>query len=282
MDMSAQHKVLLVDEDAEFVRSAKELLEARGYDVISATTGESGFQKILKERPDMLVLDVAVAGKTPDFDAAQPAPATMELRTMPVLLVAAASRPGAALEADKTWLPVGSVLNKPIDPAAFVAAVGGLLRRRREMSQNLGILNTVKDMLSGKEDALWTVGPDASVRQAAEIMERYRVRALPVVEKGKLLGIVTDRDLVRKVILEDKPSATTLVRDIMTTKLICVSPNQSLDECMSIITHKRIRHLPVMDGDKLLGIISVGDVVRMVMESKNLAIEQLSTYITSG
>ena len=231
----------------------------------------------------MLVVDVAVAGKTALFESTHRVPAAMELRTMPVLLVAAAgSQAAAGLDADKTWLPVGSILKKPIDPAAFVAAAGDLLRRRREMSQNLGILNTVKDMLAGKENALWTVAPTSSVREAAEIMERYRVRALPVVEKGQLLGIVTDRDLVRKVILEDKPASTTQVRDIMTTKLICVSPSQSLEECMSIITHKRIRHLPVMEGDKLLGIVSVGDVVRMVLESKNLAIEQLSTYITSG
>lgn len=280
--MSVQHKVLLVDEDAEFVRSTRELLEGQGYDVISAATGESGFQKILKERPDMLILDVAVAGKTTLFEATHRVPGAVELRTMPVLLVAAASGPALGAEADKTWLPVGNVLKKPIDPAGFLAAAGDLLRRKREMSQNLGILNTVKDMLAGKENAVWTVEPKASVREAAEIMERYRVRALPVVEKGKLLGIVTDRDLVRKIILEDKPAASTQVRDIMTTKLICVSPNQSLEECMSIITHKRIRHLPVMDGDKLLGIVSVGDVVRMVLESKNLAIEQLSTYITSG
>jgi twitching motility two-component system response regulator PilH len=122
--MSVQHKILLVDEDAEFIRSTRELLEGQGYDVITAATGESGFQKVLKERPDMLVLDVAVAGKTALFESAHRVPGAVELRTMPVLLVAGASGPALGVEADKTWLPVGSVLKKPIDPAAFLAAAG--------------------------------------------------------------------------------------------------------------------------------------------------------------
>lgn len=283
--MSAKHRILLVDDDVEFVASTTDLLEAHGYEILSAHDGEAGFQLARKEHPDLMVLDVMMATKTDGFEVARKIPSCPELRTMPVLLVTGIRREmqlGFRLEPHETWLPVSRVMEKPIDPAAFVAAVGELLRRRGEMDLKFGLDNTVQDMLDAKESALWTIAPDATVRQAVEMMDRYRVHAMLVTEGERLVGICTHRDCARKVILEDKPPAATPVRDVMTAPVVCVSPKETIEDCMSLMTHKRIGHLPVVDGAKILGIISVGDVIRAIVSGKNLAIEQLQNYITSG
>jgi len=266
------------------VRSTTDLLEAHGYRVISANDGASGLDLAKQQRPDLMVLDVMMATKTEGFEIARRIPACPELREMPVLLVTgirSEMKLGFRLEPDQTWLPVSRIMEKPIDPAAFVAAVGELLRRRGKMDWKHGICRLVKGILADKEHDLWTIHPDTNVLEAARMMDKYRIGALLVLEEGKLVGICTERDCIRSVILKDLPSKTTPVRHVMTPHVICVSPGDTTEECMSLMTHKRVRHLPVMDGEKLIGIVSIGDVVRAALAEKNFMIEQLESYITA-
>ena len=111
-------------------------------------------------------------------------------------------------------------------------------------------------------------------------MANKNVGALLVLEEDSLVGVFSERDYARKVILKGKSSKDTPVRDIMSTKIVCVAPNQSTEECMSLMTEKRVRHLPVMDGENLIGIISIGDVVKAVIADREDVIEQLEHYIT--
>ena len=132
--MSAKEKILLVDDDADFVSSTTDLLDAHGYKVISAGDGASGLELARREHPDLMVLDVMMATKTEGFEIARKIPACPELRNMPVLLVTgirSEMKLGFRLEPDETWLPVSRIMEKPIDPATFVAAVGELLRTAR-------------------------------------------------------------------------------------------------------------------------------------------------------
>ncbi len=283
--MSAKEKILLVDDDDDFVRSTTDLLEAHGYKVISASSGETGLELAKRERPDLMVLDVMMATKTEGFEIARRIPACAELRNMPVLLVTgirSEMKLGFRLEPDETWLPVSRIMEKPIDPSMFVAAVGELLRRRGEMDFKHGVKRLIKGILAEKESDLHTVLPDTTVYQAVQLMDKHRIGALLVLEEGKLVGICTERDCTRSIILQDRPPKTTPVRDVMTAPVICISPDDTTEECMSLMTHKRIRHLPVMDGGRLIGIISIGDVVRAAVAEKNFMIEQLESFITAG
>lgn len=284
--MSAKGKILLVDDDVEFVNSTTDLLEAHGYTVISAHDGTSGLERARKERPDLMVLDVMMATKTEGFDVARKLPSLPELHTMPVLLVTGIRKEMALkfrLEPDETWLPVSQIMEKPVDPATFVANVGELLRKRQEMDYRaVGTETTVAGLLAAKGSSLWTIEPAATGMEAVAMMDKYRVGALPVVEQGKLVGIVTERDCARKLILDRRAADQTPVRDIMTGRVMCVSPQQTVGQCMGVMTHKHVRHLPVKDGEKLVGIISIGDVVRATIAEKNYLIHQLETYITVG
>ncbi len=283
--MSAKMRVLLVDDDVDFVRSTGDLLEAHGYRVLSAHDGASGLELARRERPDLMVLDVMMATKTEGFEIARRIPTCPELRSMPVLLVTGVRsemKLGFRLEPNETWLPVSRIMEKPIDPAAFVASVGELLRHRTEMSLEHGTERTVRSMLDEKEPALWVVDPEDSVLEVATKMEKYRIGSVMVVRDGKLVGICTERDCVRKLILQDLSAKGTRVKDIMTARVICVAPGDSITDCMSIMIHQRVRHLPVMDNDKLMGMISIGDIVRAALSNKNDMIQQLEKYITSG
>lgn len=140
---------------------------------------------------------------------------------------------------------------------------------------------TVAQVLGDKGRDIWTVGPDQTVFEALEIMADKGVGALVVIDDdGRLAGIVSERDYARKVILLDRLSRETKVREIMTSKVLCVSPDQSTGECMALMTEKRIRHLPVVVDDELMGVISIGDVVRSVISEQQFMIEQLEHYIT--
>jgi CBS domain-containing protein/CheY-like chemotaxis protein len=283
--MSAKEKILLVDDDDDFVRSMTDLLEAHGYRVISANNGEAGLELAKRDRPDLMVLDVMMATKTEGFEIARRIPACPELRNMPVLLVTgirSEMKLGFRLEPDETWLPVSRIMEKPIDPSTFVAAVGELLRRRGEMDFKHGVKRLIKGILAEKESDLHTVAPETTVYQAVQLMDKHRISALLVIEEGKLVGICTERDCTRGVILQDRLPKSTPVSQIMTAPVICISPDDTTEECMSLMTHKRIRHLPVMDGGRLVGIISIGDVVRAAVAEKNFMIEQLESFITAG
>src|SRR6187402_1900463 len=123
-------------------------------------------------------------------------------------------------------------------------------------------MSTVRNILQKKGNAVYSVSPDTSVYDALEDLEEKNLGSLVVVENGKLIGVFTERDYARKVILKGRSSKETLVRDIMSSSPIFVNPDSTLDECMQMMTDKFIRHLPVMDNDVLVGIVSIGDIVK--------------------
>lgn len=138
---------------------------------------------------------------------------------------------------------------------------------------------TVNDLLASKPPALWTVAPDATVYQALEILAEKDVGALPVVEDGELKGMFSERDYARKVVLKGRASRDVPVSDLMTTSLVCVSASDSIDDCMVLMTERRVRHLPVMDGNRLVGIVTIGDVVKKVIAEHEHTIQHLERYI---
>jgi CBS domain-containing protein len=138
----------------------------------------------------------------------------------------------------------------------------------------------VSQLLASKSPDFWSVGPNATVFQALEMMAAKNVGALLVMDGPRLAGIFSERDYARKVVLEGRTSRETPVRDIMSKKVVCVTPAQTIDDCMALMTDKRIRHLPVIDGDEVLGVISVGDVVKAVISDQTFTISQLEHYIT--
>ncbi|HOJ71576.1 MAG TPA: CBS domain-containing protein [Syntrophorhabdaceae bacterium] len=141
-------------------------------------------------------------------------------------------------------------------------------------------MEKVGKIIEKKGSNVWTISSQAIVYRALEMMSDKGVGALIVVdEQGKVEGIITERDYARKVILQGKSSKETYVKDIMTKELFVVNPSTTLEECMGLMTEKRIRHLPVMDGGKLVGIISIGDVLKAIIEAQGIMIEHLSNYI---
>src|SRR6478736_3671192 len=142
-------------------------------------------------------------------------------------------------------------------------------------------MGTVKHLLQKKGNVIDSVSANTSVYDALEILESKNVGALVVLEGETLKAIFTERDYARKVVLKGRSSKETLVRDIMTERPIVVTPDHSIDDCMRIMTDKYIRHLPVMEDDSLVGFISIGDVVKFVIEEKNFIIENLEHYIVS-
>jgi len=127
---------------------------------------------------------------------------------------------------------------------------------------------------------VWSIGPNAMVIDAIQLMDEKNVGALPVVENGTLVGIVSERDYTRKVILKGRSSKETPVIDIMTQQLLTVNPSDSVTECMRIMTEKRVRHLPVLEGSNLVGILSIGDVVNWFISAQTATIDNLERYVT--
>ena len=142
-------------------------------------------------------------------------------------------------------------------------------------------MTTLEILLQGKGHDVWSVHPDDTVLDAIKMLAEKDIGALIVTKDGKPVGIFTERDYARKVYLEGKSSLDTAVRDIMVAPVICVSPDQLVDECMALMTAKRFRHLPVMDGDKLVGMVSIGDLVKSVIAEQQFTIEQMEHYIHS-
>ena len=140
-------------------------------------------------------------------------------------------------------------------------------------------MNTVKQLLEGKTTRLLSISPDASVFEALQLMAAKDVGALVVLEGERLAGIFSERDYARKVVLVGKFSKETAVREIMTAKVLCVRPEQTVDQCMALMTEHRIRHLPVLDGSKVIGVISIGDVVKELLSEQQVIISQLESYI---
>ena len=129
-----------------------------------------------------------------------------------------------------------------------------------------------------KASTVWTIGPNAMVIDAIRFMDEKNVGALPVVENVKLVGIVSERDYTRKVVLKGKSSKETPVSEIMTKQLVTVDPRESVTDCMRIITEKRVRHLPVLEGADLVGILSIGDVVNWLISAQAATIDNLERY----
>jgi len=128
--------------------------------------------------------------------------------------------------------------------------------------------------------SVWTIDPNATVIAAIRLMDEKNVGALPVVDNGRLVGIVSERDYTRKVILKERFSQEILVSEIMTKQLLTVAPSDSVTECMRIMTEKRVRHLPVLEGTDLVGILSIRDVVNWLMSAQTATIESLERYVT--
>jgi CBS domain-containing protein len=139
---------------------------------------------------------------------------------------------------------------------------------------------TVRDMLRGKSD-IYCVGPRETVYDALRLMADRNIGAVLVRSDEQIDGIFSERDYARKVILLGKSSKETLVSEIMTTRVVSVQPDWTAEQCMALMTEKRIRHLPVMDDGRLIGVISIGDVVRAVVDEQQFTIESLRRYITS-
>jgi CBS domain-containing protein len=142
------------------------------------------------------------------------------------------------------------------------------------------IAGSVSAILAHKGSAVWSIAPNATVFDAIQLMADKNVGALPVVENGRLAGMISERDYTRKVILKGKSSKETPVKDIMTQELVTVDASHSVTECMRVMTEKRIRHLPVMEGSKMIGLISIGDLVRRIISAQTATIDNLEKYIT--
>ena len=144
---------------------------------------------------------------------------------------------------------------------------------------NIEISGKVSRILAGKKvSTVWSIGPNATVIDAIRLMDEKNVGALPVVENGKLVGVVSERDYTRKIILKGRSSKDTPVSDIMTKQVVTVNPSNSVTECMQIMTDRRVRHLPVLDGSNLVGILSIGDVVNWLISAQMAMIENLERY----
>ena len=140
-------------------------------------------------------------------------------------------------------------------------------------------MKTVRHLLEGKVHKLLSISPEATVFEALEKMAEHDVGALIVLEEDRLVGIFSERDYARKIILHGKSSKDTRVTEIMTAKVICVRPTQTVEECMALMTDKRIRHLPVLQDGRVIGVVSIGDVVKEMLSQQKFIIEQLEHYI---
>ncbi len=138
----------------------------------------------------------------------------------------------------------------------------------------------IREILSSKGGSVWSIQPEATVFQAIQMMADKNIGALLVTKGDKLVGIISERDYTRKVALVGRSSKDTLVREILSGRIVTVSPDHSIEDCMRLMTEHRVRHLPVMDGKTILGVVSIGDLVNRIISAQNSAIEQLETYIT--
>ena len=142
-------------------------------------------------------------------------------------------------------------------------------------------MKSLKQLISAKGNQVYSIGPDAKVIEALQLMAHKDVGALVVMEGEKLVGVMSERDYARKVILHGRSSQDVHVREIMTVEVITVDPERTVEECMALVTLKRIRHLPVIEGGALIGVVSIGDLVKEVIAEQEQTIKQLESYIHS-
>ena len=142
-------------------------------------------------------------------------------------------------------------------------------------------MKSLKQLLAAKGNQVYSIGPSAKVIEALQLMAQKDVGALAVMEGGRLVGILSERDYARKVILHGRSSQDVPVCDIMTADVVTIDPEKTIEECMAVVTRRRIRHLPVCEGDKLIGLVSIGDLVKEVIADQEQTIKQLESYIHS-
>lgn len=138
---------------------------------------------------------------------------------------------------------------------------------------------TISEILNHKGTQVWSIAPEAMVFDAIQLMSDKNIGALLVTEGDKLIGILTERDYTRKIVLKGKSSKQTPVREILTGELIHVTPHHTIEECLRLMTDHRVRHLPVLEGDKIAGLVSIGDLVNWIISAQSHTINQLQTYI---
>ena len=140
--------------------------------------------------------------------------------------------------------------------------------------------STISEILSHKGSSVWSITPEATVFEAVQMMAEKNVGALLVIEADRLIGIISERDYSRKVILKGKSSKQTPVKEIISGQVIQVTPAHTVEECMRLMTDHRIRHLPVLEGSRIVGVVSIGDLVNWIISAQTTTISQLQTYIT--
>lgn len=143
-------------------------------------------------------------------------------------------------------------------------------------------MKLVKHIIDSKGNDIWHITPNDSVLDAIKMMAEKKIGALLVMQDEKLSGIVSERDYARKVILQGKSSKETPVQDIMTAEVVVIDPTETVERCMELMTEKRIRHLPVVEDGKVVGVLSIGDLVKAIIAEQQFQIEQLESYISTG
>lgn len=141
-------------------------------------------------------------------------------------------------------------------------------------------VGTIGEILHNKGSGVWSIVPDATVYEAIKMMADKNVGALLVTDKGRLIGIISERDYTRKVALRGKSSRQTSVREILSGQVINVTPAHTVEDCMRLMTDHRVRHLPVLEGNQIVGVVSIGDLVNYIISAQTSTIHQLQTYIT--
>ena len=141
-------------------------------------------------------------------------------------------------------------------------------------------MKRVRDILEAKGRQVWSIKPGVTVFDALRLMAEKEIGALTVMDDERLVGIISERDYARKVILLGRSSLTTAVEEIMTQPVVCTHPEQPIEECMAVVTEKRVRHLPVVEQGKIVGLISIGDLVKSIIADQRFIIQQLERYIT--
>jgi len=140
-------------------------------------------------------------------------------------------------------------------------------------------MTTIRELLKSKSPNVWSVSPEATVYEALELMSEKGIGAVAVVEGDALVGIFSERDYARNVVLKGRSSRKTRIRDLMSTQVLYLRPDQTVDDCMAIMTEKHVRHLPVLEEGKLVGLVTIGDVVKQIISAQDYLIGQLENYI---
>ena len=157
-----------------------------------------------------------------------------------------------------------------------------IISRRDYDALTMELTGKISSLIAKKGGQVWSLAPTASVYDAIAMMAEKEIGALPIVDGGKLLGIVSERDYARKVFLKGKSSKETPVTEIMSSPVVSITPSQTVEECMHMVTDKRIRHLPVVEGGRLVGIVSIGDLVNWVITAQRETINHLEAYIAGS